>query len=94
MLTAATTVERRLNRNRKIVSTAKIAPVRPSWRSPSVDCLMKVDRSSTTVTWIWSGYLAPNSLSLAVTSSATVTVLAVEVLLTEMDSAGWPSKRA
>ena len=94
MLTAATMVERRLNRNRKIVRTAKIAPVRPSWSRPSVDCLMNVERSLTTVTAIWSGCLAPISASLALTASATVTVFAADVLLTESVNAWLPSNRA
>ncbi len=49
MLTAATSVERRLNRNRKIVMTAKRAPVPPSRSRPSRDSVMKVDRSETTL---------------------------------------------
>ena len=49
MLTAATIVERMLNRNRKIVRTANRAPRPPSRRSPSRDSLMKFDRSETTV---------------------------------------------
>ena len=43
MLTAATIVARRLNRNRKIVMTANRAPRPPSRSSPSVDSLMKSD---------------------------------------------------
>ena len=45
MLTAATSVERRLNRNRKIVRIAKSAPSPPSRTSPSRDSTMKPDRS-------------------------------------------------
>ena len=41
MLTAATSVERRLSRNRKMVRTAKKAPSRPSRTRPSRDSLMK-----------------------------------------------------
>ena len=40
MLTAATKVDRRLTRNRKIVRTAKTAPRPPSRRSPSLDSRM------------------------------------------------------
>ena len=49
MLTAATIVERTLNRNRKIVRTANRAPRPPSRSSPSRDSLMNRDRSETTV---------------------------------------------
>ena len=49
MLTAATSVERMLNRNRKIVRIAKSAPRPPSLSSPSRDSLMKVERSEMTV---------------------------------------------
>ncbi len=41
MLTAATSVERRLSRNRKMVRTANRAPSRPSRTRPSRDSLMK-----------------------------------------------------
>jgi hypothetical protein len=47
MLTAATNVERRFNRNRKIVMTAKIAPRPPSRSRPSLDSRMNVDWSAT-----------------------------------------------
>ncbi len=46
---AATSVERTLNRNRKIVRTANMAPRPPSRSRPSVDSLMKSDRSDTVV---------------------------------------------
>ena len=49
MLAAATIVERRLNRNRKMVRTANRAPVPPSRRRPSRDSVMNEDRSETTV---------------------------------------------
>jgi hypothetical protein len=49
MLIAATSVERRLPRKKKIVMIAKRAPSPPSRRSPVVDSLMKVDRSETVV---------------------------------------------
>ena len=64
MLTAATSVERRLNRNRKIVRIAKSAPRPPSLSSPSRDSLMNVDRSET-VTIVSSGWRAPISASFA-----------------------------
>ena len=90
MLTAATSVERRLARNRKIVRTANSAPVPPSRSRPSRDSLMNEDRSDTTVTVTRSECCAPSSLSFAVTASATCTVLAVEVLVTDSESDGWP----
>ncbi len=49
MLIAATTVARMLNRNRKIVRIAKIAPRPPSRTSPLADSLMNTDRSATVV---------------------------------------------
>ena len=89
MLTAATSVERRLNRNRKIVRTANSAPRPPSRRRPSRDSLMKVDRSET-VTTESSGWLVAISASLAWTASATSTVLALAFLLTVIVSEGSP----
>ena len=50
MLIAATSVERTLNRNRKMVMIAKSAPRPPSRSRPSCDSSMKLDRSWTTVT--------------------------------------------
>ena len=93
MLIAATIVARRLNRNRKIVMTAKTAPSPPSRSSPSRDSLMNVDRSWTVVMVIVSVCRAPISASLAWTASATSTVLALEVLDTVRVSAGWPFVR-
>ena len=90
MLTAATSVERRLERKKKIVRTANRAPVPPSRSRPSRDSLMNEDRSDTTVTVTTSACWAPSSASLAVTASATWTVLAVEVLVIDSDSDGWP----
>ncbi len=94
MLTAATRVERRLNRNRKIVRMAKNAPRPPSRRSPSRDSLMKVDRSEITVILTVLGFAAPIFASSAVTASATSTVLAVDVLVTVTVTDGTPSVRA
>ena len=94
MLTAATSVERRLNRNRKMTMTAKTAPRPPSRSSPSRDWVMKVDRSETVVIESWSPYCAWSSLNWAFTASATSTVFAPEVLETEIVRAGWPFVRA
>ncbi len=94
MLTAATIVERMLNRNRKIVRMANRAPRPPSLTRPSRDSLMKVDRSETTVIVTSLEYFAPSSLSVAVTSSATDTVLAFDVLETDSERDGWPFVRA
>ena len=91
---AATSVERTLNRNRKIVRTANSAPRPPSRIRPSVDSLMKSDRSDTVVTTMTPGCRAAISSSLAWTSSATRTVLASEVLVTDSDSDGLPLVRA
>jgi hypothetical protein len=52
MLMAATNVERRLNRKKKIVRTANTAPRPPSRRSPSLDSRMNVDWSVTVATVI------------------------------------------
>jgi hypothetical protein len=93
MLTAATSVERRLNRNRKIVSTANRAPRPPSRSRPSRDSLMKVERSETVMT-LSSGCFAPISASFAWTASATSTVLAFAFLLTVIVSDASPSVRA
>ncbi len=94
MLTAATSVLRMLNRNRKIVRTANAAPRPPSLSRPSRDSLMKLDRSETTVIETSSPCCSPSSTSVAVTSSATATVLALEVFETDSESAGFPSVRA
>ena len=94
MLTAATMVARMLDRNRKIVRIAKMAPVTPSRSRPSRDSLMKPDRSLTTWIFTLSWYCLPSSSSLAVTASATSTVLAFEVFETESERAGLPSVRA
>ena len=94
MLTAATSVDRRLHRNRKIVSTANRAPVPPSRSRPSRDSLMNVERSDTTVTATTSACWAPSSSSFAVTASATSTVFAVEVLVTDSVRAGRPPSSA
>ena len=94
MLTAATIVERMLARNRKIVSTANTAPRPPSRSRPSRDSLMNDERSDTTLTLTTSLCWPPSSSSFAVTSSATWTVLASEVLETVSESAGWPFVRA
>ena len=94
MLIAATSVERRLNRNRKIVRIAKRAPRPPSRSRPSRDSLMKSDRSETVVIVSWSACRAPISASLAWTASATSTVFASEVLVTVRVSAGLPLVRA
>ena len=94
MLTAATSVERRLNRKRKIVRIAKIAPRPPSWSRPSRESLMKVDRSEMTATSTASAFASPTFSSSAVTASATSTVLAVEVFVTVRVSDGTPSVRA
>ena len=91
---AATSVERTLNRNRKIVRTANSAPRPPSRTSPSVDSLMKSDRSDTVVTTMTPGCRAAISSSLAWTSSATRTVFASDVLVTDSDSDGLPLVRA
>ena len=93
MLTAATSVERRLNRNRKIVRIAKSAPRPPSRTSPSRDSLMKPDRSET-VRIRMSGFRAWAAVSSAWTASATVTVFAPDVFETLIVTAGWPSVRA
>ena len=93
MLTAATSVERRLNRNRKIVITANRAPSPPSWSRPSRDSLMNVERSET-VTTLSSGWLAAIWASLAWTASATSTVLALAFLLTVIVRDGCPFVRA
>ncbi len=79
MLIAATTVARRLSRNRKIVMIANSAPRPPSRSRPSRDSLMKTDRSWTVVIVSWSACSAAISASLALTASATSTVLASEV---------------
>ena len=55
---------------------------------------MNADRSETTVMETLPLCVSPISLSLAVTASATCTVLAIDVLETESDSAGWPLVRA
>ena len=94
MLTAATIVERMLNRNRKIVRIANTAPRPPSRTSPSRDSLMNVERSETVVTVTVSLNCSPRSSRTAWTSSATRTVLASEVLDTDSESAGLPSVRA
>ena len=93
MLTAATNVERRLNRNRKIVSTANTAPSPPSRRSPSLDSRMNEDWSATVSIVISPGWRASISSSVASTALATVTVFAALVLLIEMVTAGWPFVR-
>ena len=55
---------------------------------------MKSDRSETIVTLTLSACCAASSWSLAVTSSATVTVFASDVLETDSERAGWPLVRA
>ena len=91
---AATSVARRLHRNRKMVRTANSAPRPPSRISPSVDSLMKSDRSDTVVTTIVPGWRAAISSSLSWTASATRTVLASDVLVTDSDRDGLPLVRA
>ncbi len=93
MLIAATIVDRRLNRNRKIVTIAKTAPRPPSRSSPSVDSVMKSDRSETMVTCIVSAWRAAISSSLERTAAATSTVFASEVFVTDRPSDGLPSVR-
>ncbi len=94
MLTAATSVERTLNRNRKIVRIAKSAPRPPSLSRPSRDSLMNVERSEMTVTLTTSALAWPISSSFWVTASATSTVFALDVLVTVRVSEGTPSVRA
>ncbi len=94
MLMAATSVARMLNRNRKIVRTANRAPRPPSRRSPSRDSMMNVDRSEMMSMFTVSACWALSSSRVAVTSSATWTVLAFDVLDTDSERAGWPLVRA
>ncbi len=93
MLTAATSVERMLNRKRKIVRIAKKAPRPPSFSRPSRESLMKVERSEMNS---MSTVLEAASMrsSSAVTASATSTVFPVEVFVTVSVSAGTPFVRA
>ena len=81
MLTAATSVDRRLSRKTKIVMIAKRAPRPPSRTRLSRDSMMKLDESETMsisklpLSWAWSWS------SLAWTAWTTSTVLASEVLV-------------
>ena len=93
MLTAATSVERRLSRNRKMVRTAKKAPSRPSRTRPSRDSLMKFAVFEMVSTAMASGCLAMTCAKAACVASATSTVLAPAALLTMRVSDGWPLVR-
>ncbi len=94
MLMAATIVDRMLNRNRKIVRIANSAPSPPSRTRPSVNSLMKSARSDTIVTLSVSAWRSSISRSFSLTASATVTVLASDVLVTDRESDGSPLVRA
>ena len=90
MLTAATTVERRLSRKIKITTTAKPAPRPPSVRSASMDSRMKTDESVTMERSTSCEWLATNSSIAAIDSSAVVTVFASADLLTLSARPGAP----
>ena len=93
MLTAATSVERRLSRNRKMVRTANRAPSRPSRTRPSRDSLMKFAVFEMVSMAMASGCLAMTVAKAACVASATSTVLAPAPLLTMSVSDGWPLVR-
>ena len=90
MLTAATTVERRLRRKTKITTTAKNAPSPPSFKSASMDSKMKIDESVTMERSTICEWLATNSSIAAIDSSAVVTVFASADLLTLSARPGSP----
>ena len=94
MLSAATNVDRRLNRNAKIVSTANTAPRPPSFSRPSRDSMMKSAWSETMSISRSTSLSATTSSSVSLTASETSTVLAEDVLLTERPSASEPLIRA
>ena len=93
MLTAATSVERRLSRNRKMVRTANRAPRRPSRTRPSRDSLMKSAVFEMVFTSMASGCSASIAANAASVASAISTVLAPDPLLTNSVSDGSPLVR-
>ncbi len=94
MLSAATSVDRRLKRKKKIVSTANTAPRAPSFSSPSRDSMMKSAWSDTISIERSTSLSATISSSASLTASDTSTVFADDVLLTESPSASDPLIRA
>ena len=90
MLIAATNVERRLKRKKKIVRTAKTAPRPPSFSRPSRDSMMKSAWSETISMRRSSPVSATISSSASVTASDTSTVFADVVLLTDRPIASRP----
>ena len=91
--TAATSVERRLPRNRKIVRIANSAPRPPSRTRPSCDSSMNDDRSDTVVMVTIPAFSASNSSSCSSTARATETVFAADVLVTVRVRLGSPFVR-
>ncbi len=88
MLTAATSVDRRLIRNTKIVMIAKSAPRPPSRTRLSRDSMMKVEKSSIVVTENVAPLWVCSWASLSLTSWTTSTVFASDVFETLRTSDG------
>ena len=90
MLTAATIVDRRFSKKRKMTRTANPAPSPPSRMSESIESVMKIDESVTTELSTISGCALTNVSIAAMESRAVVTVFAAADLPTLIERPGAP----